>query len=55
MQILGSACLPAVPQTLMQLPDGISKPGKLQGAEIRRTGRKGLLKPDPVAQAASWV
>ena len=38
-QILGPSCLPAMTQTLMQFPDGISKPGELQRSEIGRTGR----------------
>ena len=54
-QVLGSPGLPAVPQTLMQFPDSIPEPGELQGTQFARTGREGLLKPDPVAQAASWV
>ena len=54
-QILGSSRLPAMPQTLMQLPDRIPEPGELQGAEITGACRKRVLPPDPVAQAASWV
>ena len=55
MQVLGTSGLAAVPQPLMQFPYSISKPGQLQGAKISGSRRKRLLKPDPVAQAASWV
>ena len=54
-QVLGSTGLPAMPQTLMQFPDGIPEPGELERTKIGGTGRKRLLKSDPVAQAASWV
>ena len=55
MKILGSAGLTAVTKPLMQFPNCITKPGKLERPQIGRSCRKGVLQPDPVGQAASWV
>ena len=45
----------AMAKSLMQFPDGITEPGKLEGTKINGLRRQSLLNPDPVAQAASWV
>ena len=55
MEIFGPSGLTAVTKPLMQLPDGITKPGKLKRTEIGCPCGKGVLQPDPVGQAASWV
>ena len=55
MKIFSPSRLTAVTKPLMQLPDGITKPGKLKRPQIGRSCGKGVLQPDPVGQAASWV
>ena len=51
-EIVGTAWVPTMLQTLVQLPDGITQPGQLQSTKISSI-RSGTLSRNPVGQAAS--
>jgi hypothetical protein len=53
MQIVRAAWAAAMPQPLVELPNGISQPGELKGTKGLDRDAAGLQVSDPVPQAAS--
>jgi len=54
MQVIGTTWTAAMPQTLMQLPNGITQPRQLKRTQVVGTSAP-WLGSNPVAQAASLV